>query len=123
MTYEQIQKKLKNIVSERFNIPESDINDDTDFYADLKSDSLDAVEIVMATENSFGIHISEIEAETIYTFGNLIDIVCDKKNIPHPQHKKIAPVSKQPTVQNISTLQNTKMRLRNFFKRNKALTK
>ena len=54
--------------------PES-IRDTDAFIKDLGADSLDTVEIVMATEEAFDIYIEDAAAEKLVTVGDLIDYV------------------------------------------------
>lgn len=49
-----------------------------EFVRDLGADSLDTVEIVMATEEAFGITIADDDAEKLITVGDLIDYVSNK---------------------------------------------
>jgi acyl carrier protein len=46
---------------------------------------LDIVEIVMQTEEDFGITIDDSDAEQVQTIGNLYNLVCKLRNVtPHP---------------------------------------
>ena len=46
---------------------------------DLSADSLDAVEIIMAIEDEYGIEIPDEEAETIQTVADLVRFVEENK--------------------------------------------
>ena len=46
---------------------------------DLSADSLDAVEIIMAIEDEFGIEIPDEDAENIQTVGDLVKYVEENK--------------------------------------------
>ena len=48
------------------------------FAEDLKADSLDTVELVMALEDEFGLDIPDEEAEKIKTVQNAIDYITSK---------------------------------------------
>ena len=52
---------------------------DTNIIKDLSADSLDAVEIIMAIEDEFGIEIPDDEAEKISTVADLVNYVEDNK--------------------------------------------
>ena len=52
---------------------------DTNMMKDLEADSLDAVEIIMAIEEEFGIEIPDEEAEKFQLVGDLVNYV-DKIN-------------------------------------------
>ena len=50
---EEIEKRVKSIVSEQLGIKQEDIKSDSKFVDDLGADSLDTVELVMALEDAF----------------------------------------------------------------------
>lgn len=71
--------KIKDIIIEQLQVEESDIAMDTNLMKDLSADSLDAVEIIMAIEDEYGIEISDEEAETFQTVGDLVRYVEENK--------------------------------------------
>lgn len=72
MTFE----KVKEIIVEQLGLEESqEIKKDTSLINDLEADSLDAVEIVMAIEDEFGIEIPDEEAENFKNIGDIVDYV------------------------------------------------
>ena len=52
---------------------------DTNLMKDLSADSLDAVEIIMAIEDEYGIEIPDEEAENIQTVQDLVRFVEENK--------------------------------------------
>ena len=64
--------KLKDIIAEQLQVDKSEIKENTSLLKDLEADSLDAVEIIMAIEDEFGIEIPDEDAEG---FNNISDIV------------------------------------------------
>lgn len=74
-----IEQRVKKLVSEQLGVPESEITNEKTFVADLGADSLDNVELVMATEDEFGIEIPDDDGEKLVTAQNLIDYV-----VKHP---------------------------------------
>ena len=58
-----IFEKVKDIIIEQLQVDESEVTMDTNLMKDLSADSLDAVEIIMAIEDEYGIEIPEEEAE------------------------------------------------------------
>ena len=64
--------KIKDIIIEQLQVEESDVTMDTNLMKDLSADSLDAVEIIMAIEDEYGIEIPDEEAEKIQTVGDLV---------------------------------------------------
>ncbi len=75
MTFE----KIKDIIIEQLQVDESDVNMDTNLMKDLSADSLDAVEIIMAIEDQFGIEIPDEDAEKFLTVEDLVKYVEDNK--------------------------------------------
>ena len=71
--------KIKEIIMEQLQVAESEITMETNLMKDLSADSLDAVEIIMAIEDEFGIEIPDEEAETIQTVQDLVRFVEDNK--------------------------------------------
>ena len=71
--------KIKVIIIEQFQVEESEITMDTNLMKDLSADSLDAVEIIMAIEDEYGIEIPDEEAETIQTVADLVRFVEENK--------------------------------------------
>lgn len=53
---------------------------DTNIYDDLRADSLDIVEIIMAIEEEFGIWTDDKEVEKVRTVGDLLKLINKKKN-------------------------------------------
>ena len=71
--------KIKEIIMEQLQVEESEITMDTNLMKDLSADSLDAVEIIMAIEDEFGIEIPDEEAENIQTVQDLVKFVEDNR--------------------------------------------
>ncbi|HOD60395.1 MAG TPA: acyl carrier protein, partial [Candidatus Syntrophosphaera sp.] len=53
MDSEAIEAKVKQIIMEKLNVEESEIVPSANFIEDLRADSLDTVELVMAFEDAF----------------------------------------------------------------------
>ena len=77
---DEIQSKVKKIVSDHLGIEETKVTDESSFIDDLGADSLDTVELVMAFEEEFGSEISDSEAEKILTVGDAIKFIESKAN-------------------------------------------
>ena len=78
-TISMIFDKIKDIIIEQLQVEESDVNMDTNLMKDLSADSLDAVEIIMAIEDEYGIEIPDEEAEKMQTVGDLVRYVEENK--------------------------------------------
>ena len=76
----EILNRVKDVIGEQLGIDDLDsINSDTTFIDDLKADSLDVVELIMAFEEEFDMEIPEVEAEKISTVGDVVEYI--KNNI------------------------------------------
>jgi acyl carrier protein len=73
-----IESKVKKIIEEKLSVNADQITNDARFAEDLKADSLDTVELVMALEDEFGLDIPDEEAEKIKTVQNAIDYITSK---------------------------------------------
>lgn len=71
-------EKLKKMIAKELNVQEDKITLDTNFIDDLGADSLDAIELVMGVEDEFGITITDEEAQTIQTVGDIVKIIESK---------------------------------------------
>ena len=67
--------KIKEIIVDQLSVDESMVTADINLMKDLEADSLDAVEIIMAIEEEYGIEIPDEEAEKFKTVGDLVRYV------------------------------------------------
>jgi acyl carrier protein len=67
--------KIKEIIVEQLSVDEDAIKLDTHLMKDLEADSLDAVEIIMAIEDEFGIEVPDEDAEKFQTVGDIVGYV------------------------------------------------
>ena len=73
-------EKVRSIVSEQLSIDNPDtITLETSLTEDLEADSLDAVEVIMALEDEFGIEIPDEEAENFKTIGDICKFIENNK--------------------------------------------
>ncbi len=73
-------EKISSIISEQLSIDDVDtITLDTSLTEDLEADSLDAVEVIMALEDEFGIEIPDEEAEHFKTIGDICKFIENNK--------------------------------------------
>ena len=73
-------EKIRSIISEQLSIDDVDtITLDTSLAEDLEADSLDAVEVIMAIEDEFGIEIPDEEAEHFKTIGDICKFIENNK--------------------------------------------
>ncbi len=77
---EEITTKARDIISVQLGVKKDEIKPESSFIDNLGADSLDLVELVMASEEEFGIRISDEEAEKIETVKDLIEYIYYKSN-------------------------------------------
>ncbi len=75
MNKSEIESKVKSVVAEQLGVPLEEVGLDKSFKEDLGADSLDSVELVMSLEDTFGIEISESDAEGITTVKIAVDYI------------------------------------------------
>ena len=71
--------EIKDIIIDQLQVDESEVTMDTNLMKDLSADSLDAVEIIMAIEEEYGIEIPDEDVETFQTVGDLVKYVEENK--------------------------------------------
>lgn len=67
-----IFEKVKEIIIDKLNVDEEKIVPEARFREDLKADSLDLVELIMAFEEAFGGTISDDDAQRITSVGEAV---------------------------------------------------
>lgn len=72
---ENIQEKVTEIIVEQLGVSADQVKPESKMVEDLGADSLDAVELVMAVEEEFGIEIPDEEAEKLASVGDIISHV------------------------------------------------
>ncbi|GAB5442745.1 MAG: acyl carrier protein [Fuerstiella sp.] len=73
-----VEEKVISIVSDQLDTPKEDISRESSFVDDLKADSLDIVELVMALEDEFEIKIPDEDYDKIKTVGDVINYIEEK---------------------------------------------
>ena len=72
---ENIQEKVTEIIVEQLSVTADQVTSESKMIEDLGADSLDAVELVMAVEEEFGIEVPDEEAEKLISVGDIISHV------------------------------------------------
>jgi len=78
MEYEEIVKKVKEIIVDKLGVESSEVTETANFTNDLGADSLDTVELLMEFEKVFGIKIPDEETNSIATVKDAVDKVAEK---------------------------------------------
>ena len=74
-----ILEKLQEIISEELGVDKEEVTLEAHINDDLGADSLDAVELVMAIEDEFGISVSDEVAQTFKTVGQIVEFIQGEK--------------------------------------------
>ena len=75
-----VNAKIKEMIVEQLGVKPDQVTLQASFVDDLKADSLDIVELIMAMEETFDIEIPDKEAELLKTVGDVQDYL-NKKNL------------------------------------------
>lgn len=67
--------KVVSIISEQIGISEDSINKDSDIVRDLGADSIDIVQLLMAMEDEFGVTVTEDDADSLKTVGDIVSLI------------------------------------------------
>jgi len=78
MEYDEIVKKVKEIIVDKLGVEPSEVTETANFTNDLGADSLDTVELLMEFEKVFGIKIPDEETSAIATVKDAVDKVAEK---------------------------------------------
>lgn len=70
-----IRSELAVILAEIADVNPDDVTDEKAMRADLDVDSLAMIELMLAAEDKFGIHIPDDEARKLTTVGDVIQFV------------------------------------------------
>lgn len=71
MTFEKVRKIMANTL----NLKEEDITLEADLMKDLRVDSLDVMEFVMALEEEYGMTVADEELTSFSTVASIVDYI------------------------------------------------
>lgn len=71
MLFEQLQE----IIAEELGVEQSEVVLEASLTDDLGADSLDAVELIMALEDTFGLEISDDKAQSLNTVKSIVEYI------------------------------------------------
>jgi acyl carrier protein len=74
-----VADRVKEIIVEQLGVSPEQVTETASFVDDLRADSLDTVELVMALEEEFDMEIPDEEAEKIKTVQDAITYIEDHK--------------------------------------------
>jgi acyl carrier protein len=81
MDKEEIEARVRKVLSEQLAVDESQVTPDARFAEDLNADSLDLVEAVLALEEEWNIEIPEEEMDGVKTVGQAVQLVASKLGV------------------------------------------
>ena len=68
-------EKVKKIIVKELSVDEEKVTMEASLVEDLEADSLDAVEIIVAIEEEFGLQVDDEAAENVKTVGDLVKCI------------------------------------------------
>ena len=77
-----VLEKVRSHLAAELGVDAGAITDETHLRDDLEADSLDLYELVMELEDTYGVKMSEQEAEGILTVGQAVDFVAARAEDP-----------------------------------------
>lgn len=80
MENNDVQKRIKKVISKVLKVNEEAISDNANFIFDLGADSLQSVELVAAFEEEFQIEMEEDKALEVQTVSDAIKFISDYIN-------------------------------------------
>ena len=80
MNDEEIRQKIIEVISEEFELDPAQLVPEATLYDDLGLDSLDAVDMVVAMEKSFGVKLANEEAiKAVRNMNDLCNLIINLK--------------------------------------------
>ena len=67
-----IEERVRDLIVEQLGVNADEVTSEASFVDDLKADSLDTVELILAFEEAFGIDIPDEDAEKISSVNDAI---------------------------------------------------
>jgi acyl carrier protein len=71
----QVQERVRQIIADELQRPCDDVRSGASLRKDLGMDSVAAINIVFAIEDTFGVHVPEAELETVDDMDQIIALV------------------------------------------------
>lgn len=75
MELEEIERRIKNVVTNVLKLEESDISDDSNFIFDLGADSMQSMLLIAAFEEEFDIEMDVEKAQEVQTISGAVDFI------------------------------------------------
>jgi len=79
MSVEKIFQTMRELIAEQFAVDAEEVSMDSEFEADLGSDSVDIVELAMSVEDTFEVgELPEEIVTTLKTVGDVVNYIAGK---------------------------------------------
>lgn len=78
MDRKELERKVDEIIVDRFGVEAGVVNGTTEIEGDLGADSLDFAEVLMVLERDFNVSITDEEAGRVVTVGDIYDLIESK---------------------------------------------
>ena len=77
MKKEELFEEVKKILTEKFEIEESNITLDSNIVTDLDLDSIDIIDLIVTLNNMLKLNVSAADFKDKRTFSEILDVICN----------------------------------------------
>lgn len=81
MNRAEIKEKASKTIIEHLGVKPEEVTEEAKFEEDLRCDSLDLLELIMAFEEQFHVEVPDDEGEAVKTVADAIDLIEKKLNV------------------------------------------
>lgn len=81
MNRTDVENEIKSMLCKTLAVSREEINDASHIMNDLGASSVDIVDMLSWVEEEFDIEIDDDDAQSMRTFGNVVDFVCERKSV------------------------------------------
>jgi acyl carrier protein len=74
----EVEKRVKKVVAQVLNVPESNIKAEHKFTTDLGAESVQSLELVAGFEEEFDLEVDEDEALSVQSVGDAIEFFVER---------------------------------------------
>jgi len=77
MKKEELFEEVKKILTEKFEIEESNITLDSNIVTDLDLDSIDIIDLIVTLNNMLKLNVSAADFKDKRTLSEILDVICN----------------------------------------------
>lgn len=85
MNRSEIEATVKRVLTEEFELEPNAVRDDAHLFDDLKLDSLDAVDLIVALEEAFGARVDGEKAREVRRVSDIYELITRSAQQQPPQ--------------------------------------